>query len=78
MSRVDGSVLAQALGLSIEVASKIPTGIPVHSSKNGDERLVVLDRALKHAFWRCLEAAGVNVEDRQHLLRHRSARITTH
>jgi integrase len=33
---------------------------------------------LKHTFGRRLRAAGVNFEDRQDLLGHRSARITTH
>ena len=33
---------------------------------------------LKHTFGRRLRAAGVSVEDRQDLLGHRSARITTH
>ena len=33
---------------------------------------------LKHTFGRCLRAAGVSFEDRQDLLGHRSARITTH
>ena len=33
---------------------------------------------LKHTFGRRLRAAGVSFEDRQDLLGHRSARITTH
>ncbi len=33
---------------------------------------------LKHAFGRRLRAAGVSFEDRQDLLGHESARITTH
>jgi integrase len=33
---------------------------------------------LKHTFGRRLRAAGVNFEDRQDLLAHRSGRITTH
>lgn len=33
---------------------------------------------LKHTFGRRLGAAGVSFEDRQHLLGHRSGRITTH
>jgi integrase len=33
---------------------------------------------LKHTFGRRLRAAGVNFEDRQDLLGHRSGRITTH
>ena len=33
---------------------------------------------LKHTFGRRLRAAGVSIEDRQDLLRHRSGRITTH
>jgi Phage integrase family len=33
---------------------------------------------LKHTFGRRLRAAGVSIEDRQDLLGHRSARITTH
>jgi integrase len=33
---------------------------------------------LKHTFGRRLRAAGVRIEDRQDLLGHRSARITTH
>jgi len=33
---------------------------------------------LKHTFSRRLRAAGVSFEDRQHLLGHRSGRITTH
>jgi integrase len=33
---------------------------------------------LKHTFGRRLRAAGVSFEDRQHLLGHRSGRITTH
>jgi integrase len=100
--------------------------IPRHHVKNGDERLVVLNRIarsivetkrgqhathvfayrghslsrmmttgwkqarqraglpqvrvhdLKHTFGRRLRAAGVSFEDRQDLLGHRSARVTTH
>jgi integrase len=72
--------------------------IPGGRVKNGDERLVVLNRTarsviearsranlplarvhdLKHTFGRRLRAAGVSLEDRQDLLGHRSARITTH
>lgn len=33
---------------------------------------------LKHTFGRRLRSAGVSFEDRQDLLGHRSARITTH
>jgi len=33
---------------------------------------------LKHTFGRRLRAAGVSLEDRQHLLGHKSGRITTH
>ena len=33
---------------------------------------------LKHTFGRRLRAAGVSFEDRQDLLGHKSARITTH
>lgn len=33
---------------------------------------------LKHTFGRRLRAAGVNYEDRQDLLGHKSGRITTH
>jgi hypothetical protein len=33
---------------------------------------------LKHDFGRKLRAASVSFEDRQHLLRHKSGRITTH
>lgn len=33
---------------------------------------------LKHTFGRRLRAAGVNFEDRQDLLGHKSGRITTH
>ncbi len=33
---------------------------------------------LKHTFGRGLRAAGVSFEDRQDLLGHKSARITTH
>jgi len=33
---------------------------------------------LKHTFGRRLRAAGVNFEDRQDLLGHKSSRVTTH
>lgn len=33
---------------------------------------------LNHTFGRRLRAAGVSFEDRQHLLGHKSSRITTH
>jgi hypothetical protein len=38
----------------------------------------VREHDLKHTFGRRLRAAGVSLEDRQDLLGHKSARITTH
>ena len=49
------------------------TGTP---APEGFRRVRVHD--LKHAFGRRLRAAGVSFEDRQDLLGHKSARITTH
>jgi integrase len=49
------------------------TGAP---APDGFRRVRVHD--LKHAFGRRLRAAGVSFEDRQDLLGHKSARITTH
>jgi integrase len=67
--------------------------IPGEHVKNGEKRLVVLNRVarsvieslrgrhlefvLKHTFGRRLRAAGVSFEDRQDLLGHKSGRITT-
>jgi integrase len=49
------------------------TGAP---APDGFRRVRVHD--LKHAFGRRLRANGVSFEDRQDLLGHKSARITTH
>jgi len=117
--RWDWEVKAPELGTSVFI-------VPGEHVKNGDERLIVLNRTaasvveaqrgkhpthvftyrrkptsrmlngawrrartaaglpqvrvhdLKHTFGRRLRAAGVSFEDRQDLLGHRSARITTH
>ena len=47
-----------------------------HECPDGFRRLRVHD--LKHTFGRRLRAVGVSFEDRQDLLGHKSARVTTH
>lgn len=44
----------------------------------GKINLAVRVHDLKHPFGRRLRSAGVSLEDRQDLLRHKSGKITTH
>lgn len=84
-TRLLQALLAHLAGMAL---FKVNTQVCIHVSRQpgdtdhelgletGLEHVRVHD--LKHTFGRRLRAAGVSLEDRQDLLRHRSGRITTH
>lgn len=85
LSRVARSVIEEVRGINSEYVFTYrghPITVMNNNGWQGARKRVGLKQVrihdLKHTFGRRLRAAGVNFEDRQDLLGHKSGRITTH